>query len=87
MNAVVKGKIGYHDYDPIELQVQIVQKELVFECEDGVEREYVVHDDIWDWVEVGDDGVLVFQGTLFVDFEARRPRHDTDKLYKAWTKF
>lgn len=82
VHAKIKSKLGLQDFNPLEYRMEITQKALLFDCEDGVEREYVVHDDVWDWVETGDDGTLVYQGHLFVDFEARRPRHDLDKAYK-----
>ena len=84
--ARVAGKQGRQEFDPVHWQHEFTQKVLVFECEDGVTRDYEVHDDIWDWVEVGDDGVLTFQGDLFVEFESRRPKHDLDKLYKNLTR-
>lgn len=86
VDAIVCSKQGREDYDPINWQVELVQKVLVFECDDGVKRDYEVHDDIWDWVEVGDDGILTYQGDLFVEFDSRRPRHDLDKLYKNLTR-
>lgn len=84
--ARVKSKQGRTEFDPVNWGTQITQKVLVFECEDGTERDYEVRDDLFDWVEVGDDGVLVYQGDLFVEFEARRPRHDPDRLYKKLTR-
>jgi len=84
--AKIKSKPGRQEVDPVNWQLEFTQKVLVFECEDGVDRDYEVHDDIWDWVEVGDDGDLTFQGDLFVGFEPRRPRHDMDKLYKKYTR-
>lgn len=86
VNAKIKGKLGREEFNPVTWQSELMQKVLVFECEDGVDREYEVHDDIWDWVEIGDDGVLVYQGDLFVDFEPRRPRHDPDKVYRKLTR-
>lgn len=84
--AKIKAKQGFEEYDAMYMRNEITQKVLVFECEDGIDRDYDVHDDIFDWVEVGDDGELVYQGDLFVDFEARRPRVDLDKLYKKYTR-
>lgn len=86
VQAKVAKKQGRHEFDPISWQAEYTQKVLVFECEDGVERDYEVHDDIWDWVEIGDDGILTFQGHIFVRFDARRPRHDLEKLYNTLTR-
>lgn len=86
IKAVIRNKQGRHEVDPISWQPEYTQKVLVFECEDGVVRDYEVHDDIWDWVEVGDDGVLTYQGDLFVYFDARRPRHDVQKMYNSLTR-
>jgi hypothetical protein len=86
VQARVQKKQGRHEFDPVNWQPEYTQKVLVFECEDGVVRDYEVHDDIWDWVEVGDDGILNYQGDLFVGFDARRPRHDVDKVYKTLTR-
>lgn len=84
--ARIKAKQGMQEMNPLTWQMEFLQKVLVFECEDGVDRDYEVHDDVFDWVEVGDDGVLVYQGDLFVRFEARRPRHDMDSVYKRLTR-
>jgi hypothetical protein len=86
VNAKVKNKLGIQEFNPITWQSEIMQKVLVFECEDGVDREYEVGDEVWDWVEIGDDGVLVYQGDLFVDFEAWRPRYDPDKVFRKLTR-
>jgi len=86
VNAKVKNKLGRQEFNPITWQSELMQKVLVFECEDCVDREYEVRDEVWDWVEIGDDGVLVYQGDLFVDFEARCPRHDPDKVYRKLTR-
>lgn len=86
VNAIIRGKQGKQEVNPLTWQPEITQKVLVFGCDDGVQRDYEVHDDIWDWVETGDDGVLVYQGDLFVRFEARRPRHDMDKVYSNLTR-
>ena len=84
--ARVKDKQGTQEFDPVTWQHEHIQKVLVFECEDGIIRDYEVHDDIWDWTEPGDDGMLTYQGELFVSFENRRPRHDVDKVYKTLTR-
>lgn len=86
VGAKVAVKAGRQEVDPYEQQVVITQKQLVFECEDGQMRGYEVHDEVWDWLEQGDDGVLTYQGDLFVRFEASRPRHDLDKLYEKLTR-
>lgn len=86
VEARVKAKQGRQEMHPLTWEPEYVQKVLLFECEDGVDRDYEVHDDVYDWVEEGDDGVLVYQGALFVDFEARRPRHDLGKIYKRLTR-
>jgi len=86
VRARIKAKAGDHDFDPLNWRMEMTRKVLIFECEDGIERDYDVHDDVWDWVEEGDDGVLTYQGHLFVGFEARRARHDPDKVYKRLTR-
>jgi len=86
VRARVKQKQGSHDFNPLEMRMEFIRKVLLFECEDAVDRDYDVHDDIWDWVEVGDEGDLVYQGDLFVSFDADRIRHDPDKLYKHLTR-
>lgn len=86
VNAKVKARQGSHDFNPANWQVEYVQKVLVFECEDGVDRDYEVHDDLFDNVEVGDDGVLAYRGEMFVDFEARRPRYNVDDMFKRLTR-
>lgn len=86
VDCKVKEKQTSEDFDSLTWQPEVFQKVLVFECEDGVDRDYEVHDDLFDLVEEGDDGVLIYQGDLFVGFEASRPRHDAEKLYKRWTR-
>lgn len=86
VDAKIKAKQGRHEFNPLTWQPEIIQKVLLFECADGIDRDYDVHDDVFDWVEVGDDGVLVYQGDLFCAFEARRPRHDLDKMYENLTR-
>ena len=86
VRARVRDKLGSQDLNPFEMRMEYVRKVLVFECEDGLERDYEVHDDIWDWTEVGDAGDLVYQGHLFVAFDSYRPRYDPDKLYKRLTR-
>lgn len=86
VQAKVKSKPARQEPNPYTGQSELTQKVLVFECEDGIERDYEVHDDVWDWVEIGDDGVLVYRGDLFVGFEARRPRHDLDKAFERLTR-
>lgn len=63
-----------------------MRKVLVFECEDGIDREYDVPDSVWDLCEPGEDGVLEYQGELFVEFHARRPHHDMNKAYRRLTR-
>ena len=86
VNCKIKERQTSEDFDDLTWQPEVFQKVLLFECEDGVDRDYQVHDDLFDSVEIGDDGVLIYQGDLFVDFEARRPRQDAEKLYKRWTR-
>ena len=86
IEAKISAKQGRQEINPVTWQPEFTQKVLVFECMDGVERDFDVHDDIFDGVEEGDDGTLIYQGDLFVDFEAHRPRHDLDKLHKQWTR-
>jgi hypothetical protein len=86
IKAKIKNKQGKQEFNPVHWNVEYTQKVLIFECDDGIERHYEVHDSVWDWVEVGDDGTLTYQGDLFVDFDARRPRHNLDELYKRYTR-
>ncbi len=86
VGAKVKARQGKQDFNPTNWEVECIQKVLVFACEDGVDRDYEVHDRIFDSVREGDDGVLVYRGDMFIDFEARRPRHDVDDLYKRLTR-
>ena len=86
VRAKVKEKQGNEEYSHIHERVDIADKTLVFACEDGIEREFEVHDDVFDYVEVGDAGMLVYQGHLFVDFDGDRQKHDLDKLYKKYTR-
>ena len=86
IGAKIKQRVGLQEVNPLEWTPEMVEKSLVFECEDGVEREFSVPDRIIDRVEIGDDGTLVYQGELFIDFEAHRPRHDLDELYGQWTR-
>ncbi len=53
VHAKITNKQGRHEFDPVSWSVAMTQKVLVFECEDGVVRDYEVHDDHYDWVEVG----------------------------------
>lgn len=84
--AKITNKHGEQEMNPYNWNPEFTRKLLVFECEDGVLRDYDVHDDIWDFVEVGDDGTLIYQGDLFIGFESRRPRHNMDKIYKNLTR-
>ena len=86
IEAKISAKQGRQEMNPVTWQPEFTQKVLVFECMDGVERDFDVHDDVFDWVEEGDDGTLIYQGDRFVGFVARRPRHDLDKLHKQWTR-
>lgn len=80
--ARIKSKQGRQEFNHLTQQMEFTQKVLLFECEDGIERDYEVHDDIWDWVENGDEGILEYQGELFVAFHAHRPRYDMEKELK-----
>lgn len=82
VNAVIKGKIGEQGFHSLSWQTETIRKLIVFECEDGVEREYDVPDEVWDWTEDGADGVLTYQGELFIDFQARRPILNIDKAHE-----
>lgn len=84
--ARVAQKIGVEDFHPVDWQIQTVRKVLIFECEDGVKRDYDVPDRVWDFSEEGEDGVLEYQGQLFVDFHSRRPRHDLNQAYERLTR-
>ena len=86
VSAKIAAKQGRQELNAFDSQIEFTQKVLVFDCEDGARRDYEVHDDVWDWVEQGDDGVLTYQGELFVAFDARRPRHDLDKLFERLTR-
>ncbi len=83
VNARVSAKPGRQEINPLTLKQEFAEKALVFECEDGSKRCYDVHDDIWDWVEVGDEGVLIYQGHLFVGFEADSPRREMDEACRT----
>jgi hypothetical protein len=82
VRARVINKLGEQDMDPLEMRMEYTRKALVFGCEDGAELEFEVHDDVWDWVEIGDTGELTYQGHLFISFEADRPRWDADKVLR-----
>lgn len=82
VKATIKHKLDHQDFHSLSWQVESVRKQMIFECEDGVERDYDVPDDVWDWTEQGDDGVLVYQGDFFVDFQARRPKLSADKAHE-----
>lgn len=86
VKARIKHKIGHEDFHPVHWQIDTVRKVLVFECEDGIDRDYDVPDHVWDFSEQGEDGVLEYQGELFVDFHARRPHHDMNKAYHRLTR-
>lgn len=83
VNAVVKQKIGHEGVHSLSWQPEIIKKIIIFECDDGVEREYDdVPDDIWDYAEQGADGTLVYQGHFFIDFQARRSWLNIDKAHE-----
>ncbi len=86
IKARVKNKAGADEFNPLEQKMEFIRKVLVFECEDGVDRDYDVHDDIWDWTEVGDQGELIYQGHLFVGFDSYRPRYDPRVIYQRLTR-
>lgn len=86
VKAQIKHKIGHQDFHSVDWQVDTVRKVLVFECEDGIDRDYDVPDAVWDLSEQGEDGVLEYQGELFVEFHARRPHHDMNKAYNRLTR-
>ena len=86
VRARIANKQGRHEFNPVDWQPELTQKVLVFECDDGVIRDYEVPDAAFDFVDIGDDGDLVYQGELFVRFESRRPTHDLDKEYKRLTR-
>lgn len=86
IGARVRARQGVQDFNPASWELELIQKVLVFECDDGVVRDYEVPDAIFDRVEVGDDGVLVYRGEMFVDFEPHRPRQDADELFKRLTR-
>ncbi len=80
VNAVVKQRIGHEGIDSTTWQANIIKKLIIFECEDGIEREYDnVADDIWDYAEQGTEGVLTYQGHFFVDFQTHRSWLNIDK--------
>jgi|LSQX01.1.fsa_nt_gb hypothetical protein len=80
--AVIKHKIGHEDFHSLTWQTETVRKIIIFQCEDGVDREYDVPDEVWDWTEDGAEGTLTYQGHLFVDFQARRPMLNIDKAHE-----
>ena len=86
IKARIKEKTSYQDYNRLTSRMEIVQKSIAFDCDDGEERLFDVPDHVFDWVEQGDDGVLVYQGSLFVDFDARRPKHDVEKVLDRLTR-
>jgi len=86
VKARVKHKIGHEDFHSVNWQIDTVRKVLVFECEDGIDRDYDVPDHVWDFSEQGEDGVLEYQGHLFVDFHARRPHHDMNEAHQRLTR-
>lgn len=86
VQSAVRSKQGREEPNPYTGEQEMVQKLVTFGCEDGMDRTYEVHDDVWDWVEVGDDGVLTYQGDRFISFDARRPRVDLDKAYRKLTR-
>lgn len=86
VRARIKHKIGHEDFHPVSWQIDIVRKILVFECEDGIDREYDVPDQVWDLSDQDEDGVLEYQGELFVDFDARRPHHDMKRTHERLTR-
>lgn len=86
VKATIRHKIGHEDFHSVNWQVDTVRKVLVFECEDGIDRDYDVPDRVWDFVEQGEDGVLEYQGELFVDFHARRPHPDLAGEYHRLTR-
>ena len=82
----VTAKEGRQEIDPLTGQPLFIHNVLVFRCDDGIDRDYEVHEDIFAWVENGDEGSLIYQGDLFVAFEAARPREDFDRLHRRWTR-
>ncbi|MDH7600666.1 MAG: DUF2500 family protein [Armatimonadota bacterium] len=82
IRAQIVDKLGTQDIDPLEMRMEYTRKALVFACEDGEHREFEVHDDVWDWVEIGDTGELVYQGHIFIAWHADRPRWDPDKMLR-----
>ena len=80
--ARVKIRADEHEFDPLVMQMGCVRKLMVFECEDGVDRAYDVHENVFDMFEESDRGVLTYQGDHFVSFEADSPKIEHDALQK-----
>ena len=71
--------------DPFTGGPMYVHNILVFECDDGTCRDFEVHEEIYSCVEANDEGVLEYQGDLFVDFEPDKPRRDVGRIYRQRT--
>lgn len=82
VGATVTSKVDHQDFHSVSWQVDTVRRQMIFECEDGVERDYDVPDEVWHWTEEGSDGILVYQGHLFVDFQPRRPKLSLEKAHE-----
>jgi len=86
VNAAVKERIEHHGFHAIDWQMGTVRRIVVFECEDGEERDFDVPDDVWDWIEEGDAGELTFQGHHFIGFQCHQHKRHLDKTFKRLTR-
>lgn len=86
VQAQIKTKHGRKEYCYATQKDEYVHKVLVFECEDGIERDYEVPDRVWDIAMEGDKGVLTYKGELFVDFNSGSAQEDLDAMFARLTR-
>ncbi len=88
LRAKVKHKVDAQGFHGVDWQIGTVQHIIVFECEDGEERNFDVAEAVWDATEEGDTGTLTFQGPHVLDFHSHhhhRRRH-ADAAYERLTR-
>ncbi len=84
--AVVKDKRTHEVFDHLQMENVPFETVIVFDCRDGVEREYNVHDKLFAYLEKGDDGELEYKDEDFVAFRSNKETRDLDDLYKKLVK-
>jgi len=86
LRAKVKHKLVQQGFHGVDWQIGSVAQAMVFECEDGEERQFDVTQAIWEITDEGDVGTLTFQGEHVLEFRSRHHKRHLDDTYERLTR-